>query len=354
MMQHLSELSSILQPVGLQHLVEQHVLYPGQRRTQLVQAMMSRLLGGAVSEVQLAVADQYDGLPEDERFAKKCQHLLQLLGISATPEQLRGCSGHQDKDSAPLLQMARLLVAMDAQRGVSSSSKAPVQLQASDQDVQQQGDAGSISKVTHLLSAAAGQLAKLLSENVQLFPSDMANALKAYSDQGALAQLPQLCQHAVQRAQQLHQALQQLLGSGAAGCEGAGSTQWQQLVQDVDAKLGRQLQEMQAFDAVYQQELSVWAGGANSTQQQQPQQPWGTDLRAGSSDVVSAEATGLMARNLMGAYAELRAVLEAVATIMAQHQALKDVPVAALQQQRDKHFQETYNMRLGASAVRPL
>jgi hypothetical protein len=77
--------------------------------------------------------------------------------------------------------MARLLVAMDAQRGGSnSSSKAPVQVQASDQDVQQQGDAGSISKVTQLLSAAAGQLAKLLSENVQLFPSDMASALKAY------------------------------------------------------------------------------------------------------------------------------------------------------------------------------
>lgn len=73
------------------------------------------------------------------------------------------------------------------------------------------------------------------------------------SDQGALAQLPQLCQQAVQRAQQLQQALQQLLGSGAAGCEGAGSKQWQQLVQDVDATLGRQLQEMQAFDAVYQQ-----------------------------------------------------------------------------------------------------
>lgn len=73
------------------------------------------------------------------------------------------------------------------------------------------------------------------------------------SDQGALAQLPQLCQQAVQRTQQLQQALQQLLGSGAAGCEGAGSKQWQQLVKDVDATLGRQLQEMQAFDAVYQQ-----------------------------------------------------------------------------------------------------
>lgn len=74
------------------------------------------------------------------------------------------------------------------------------------------------------------------------------------------------------------------------------------------------------------QELSVWAGGANSTQQpqQRQQQPWGPDLRSGSSsDVVSAEATGLMARNLMGAYAELRCVLEAVATIMAQHEALK-------------------------------
>lgn len=30
---------------------------------------------------------------------------------------------------------------------------------------------------------------------------------------------------------------------------------------------------------------------------------------------------------------------------------VQDVPVAALQQQRDKHFQETYNLRLSASAV---
>lgn len=44
-MQQLSELINILQPLGLQHLVEQHVLYPGQRRTQLVQAMLSRCAG---------------------------------------------------------------------------------------------------------------------------------------------------------------------------------------------------------------------------------------------------------------------------------------------------------------------
>lgn len=231
------------------------------------------------------------------------------------------------------------------------------------------------------------------------------------SDQGALAQLPQLCQQATQRAQHLQQGLQKLLTSGADACEGSGSQQWQQLVQDVSGAMGRMLQEMQALDAVYQQvraslahgvctrfvldltqqlhavacmgrtqynccitnqvgsvqhdlascltghlasnrlktrvcllafhcplsihcldpqELSVWAGGTNTQQQrqqqalaqQQPQQPWG-DLRTGSGSVVSAEATGLLARNLMAAYAELQSVLEAVGTIMMQHQALK-------------------------------
>lgn len=68
------------------------------------------------------------------------------------------------------------------------------------------------------------------------------------------------------------------------------------------------------------QELSVWAGGA-SNQQQQPLQaaPW-ADARAGSG---SAEATGVMARSLMAAYQELQSVMEALGTVMVQHQALK-------------------------------
>lgn len=66
-------------------------------------------------------------------------------------------------------------------------------------------------------------------------------------------QLPTLCQHAVQRAQQLQQTLQQLLAAGASSCEGAGGQQWQQLVQDMDAALQRQLQDMAHFDALYQQ-----------------------------------------------------------------------------------------------------
>lgn len=75
----------------------------------------------------------------------------------------------------------------------------------------------------------------------------------ACSDQGAYVQLTQLCQHAVQRGQQLQQALQAVLAAGASSCEGAGSEQWQQLVQEVHAALGRQLQELQTFDALYQQ-----------------------------------------------------------------------------------------------------
>jgi hypothetical protein len=73
------------------------------------------------------------------------------------------------------------------------------------------------------------------------------------SDQGALAQLPQLCQQAVQRAQELQQTLQALLAAGGSSCQSAGNEQWQQLVQDLDAALQRQLQEMQAFDTLYQQ-----------------------------------------------------------------------------------------------------
>lgn len=67
------------------------------------------------------------------------------------------------------------------------------------------------------------------------------------------------------------------------------------------------------------QELSVWAGGANIQHQQQQQQAvsW-ADPRASS-----AEATGMMARSLMAAYQELQSVMEALSTIMMQHQALK-------------------------------
>jgi hypothetical protein len=79
------------------------------------------------------------------------------------------------------------------------------------------------------------------------------------------------------------------------------------------------------------QELSVWAGGTNSQQQRQDQaieqqlqeQPW-TELRAGSSSSsASAEARGIMARNLMGAYQELMSLMDAVGTIMVQHNALQ-------------------------------
>lgn len=47
-MQPLSDLSQALQPLGLSHMVEQHILYPGQRRMQLVSALISRCVCCAV------------------------------------------------------------------------------------------------------------------------------------------------------------------------------------------------------------------------------------------------------------------------------------------------------------------
>lgn len=78
------------------------------------------------------------------------------------------------------------------------------------------------------------------------------------------------------------------------------------------------------------QELSVWAGGTNNQQQRQDQaleeqlqeQPW-AELRTGGSSSTSAEARGLMARNLMAAYQELLTLMDAVGTIMMQHNALQ-------------------------------
>jgi hypothetical protein len=60
-------------------------------------SLLCRLLGGkAVSEVQLAVADQYDGLPEDERFAKskfETAHQMRLLDpqLSTGVHNCRSC-----------------------------------------------------------------------------------------------------------------------------------------------------------------------------------------------------------------------------------------------------------------------
>lgn len=137
MQQQLTELSSLLQPLGLSHLVEQqqqHILHPGQRRTQLLQALVQRsvassqtcihstvfiyqqafpqagssptcqraprrLLGGKSLDVACADADQHEGLPEDERFArsecmrlKSAQRKLQLLRCPADAVVvLHGC-----------------------------------------------------------------------------------------------------------------------------------------------------------------------------------------------------------------------------------------------------------------------
>lgn len=66
--------------------------------------------------------------------------------------------------------------------------------------------------------------------------------------------LPQLCQQAGSRVQQLQQQLQAMLGAGGgASCEAAGSAAWQGLVGEVSGALDRLLSDVAAFDAMYEQ-----------------------------------------------------------------------------------------------------
>lgn len=81
--------------------------------------------------------------------------------------------------------MAKLLAVMESQRaqqhGEDCQLEQATQQQQEQDVVQQQPDgAAGISKATQLLSTAAAHLTKLLSENVQLFPSDMGDTLQAY------------------------------------------------------------------------------------------------------------------------------------------------------------------------------
>ena len=68
--------------------------------------------------------------------------------------------------------MARLLSVMEARPAAASKPTA--------QPAEPGAGTSSGQQVTQLLAAAAAQLSKLLSENVQLFPSDMGDVLKSY------------------------------------------------------------------------------------------------------------------------------------------------------------------------------
>jgi hypothetical protein len=80
--------------------------------------------------------------------------------------------------------MAKLLGVMEARRAANSRACSQQQRPGDGQEDrggQQQPDAAESSKVTRLLAAAAGQLPKLLSETVQLFPTDLLDTLKTYT-----------------------------------------------------------------------------------------------------------------------------------------------------------------------------
>uniref|UniRef100_A0A383W332 Uncharacterized protein n=1 Tax=Tetradesmus obliquus TaxID=3088 RepID=A0A383W332_TETOB len=348
--QQLCSLEQLVHSLGFKEAVDHHILYPGHRREQLISRLVDRMLGGTrFDNLQLGGA-ALDGLAGDERFAERCRLLLQMFNIKATAEQIRGCSGQQEQDTALLLQMAGLLQAMEGQRGSTSRDATPA--------ASQQASVSAVpsdAAVAQLLTNACSNLAKLTSDSMQLFAADLNDVLKTYSDQGALAQLQQLRQQATAKAQQLQQQLQQALASGSS-CEGACSDPWRQQVQQVEQGLERLLQQVQQFDQTYQQELSVWADVANQDAQQQQQLVLGLALQAaGSSDSVDqvAEGVGLAARRIVAAYKGVNAALEGFGCIMKQHQALQSVPTAVLQEERAVHSEEARMYSNSAAILQP-
>ncbi|KAF6257595.1 hypothetical protein COO60DRAFT_1210988 [Scenedesmus sp. NREL 46B-D3] len=347
--QQLRRLQQVLHTLGQTDVVDQHILYPGHRREHLMRSLVGRILGGkSFDDLQLGGA-ALEGLAGDERFAERCRLLLQMLNIQATAEQVRGCSGQQEKDTALVLQIAQLLQAMEQRRGIASRGAA---------EAAQQQEAVAAARpdaaVSQLLTNACSNLAKLTSDSMQLFAADMSDVLQTYSDQGALQQLQQLRQQTTAKAHQLQEQLKQALARGSS-CEGACSEPWQQQVQQVEQGLELLLQQVQQFDQIYQQELSVWAEAANKEGQQQQQHMLLSSVlqAAGSSDNDHvAEGVGLAARRIVAAYKGVNAALEGFGCIMKQHQALQNVPSAVLEEQRAMHSEEAGMYRSSAAILR--
>jgi hypothetical protein len=89
---------------------------------------------------------------------------------------LQGCSGQQEQDTALILRIAQLLQAMEQRRGSTSQGAAAASTQ--------QAAAGAAGPpdgaVAQLLTNACSNLAKLTSDSMQLFATDMSDVLKTY------------------------------------------------------------------------------------------------------------------------------------------------------------------------------
>lgn len=107
--------------------------------------------------------------------------------------------------------------------------------------------------------------------------------------------LPRLSKQAAARAEALQQQLKQLRGAGGSSCEGAGSLEWQQLAAETSAALDTLLQDMRAYDTMYEQvcvcvlrRRLVGLCGCHHHQQLQQHariyacMPWHTGVRCGT------------------------------------------------------------------------
>eukprot|EP00775_Hariotina_reticulata_P011765 gene11765-11910_t len=211
--------------------------------------------------------------------------------------------------------MAQLLQAMEQQRNSSSQSS----YDGGPSHGFQAPSLPTDASLLQLLEHACSNLAKLTSNTMQLFASDISNVLQQYRR-----------------------------------CDGPGKAEWQHQIAELDGALEVLLQETRKFDAVYQQELSVWVQTARDDQQNKP--CTSTDSTAMAADgrpAAVADGIGQAAQRIVTAFQAVKDVLEGVGSIQTQYQSLQDVPVAALQGQHLMHSEDTRRFNKAAAVLRP-
>jgi hypothetical protein len=85
----LQALSKQLQPLGLAHLADAHVLHPGQRREQLLRALLTRSVGGS------RLAGEWDTVPPHTQQPPCQPHVCDRVRrwLATTPHRRRLLGG---------------------------------------------------------------------------------------------------------------------------------------------------------------------------------------------------------------------------------------------------------------------
>ncbi|GBF99239.1 hypothetical protein Rsub_11446 [Raphidocelis subcapitata] len=281
-------------------------LHPGRARQDAIRWAIARLLGGGkdVDDVARLLSRSGGGgsalqdqlLSEEERDAQRCQQLLSLLGVKTSIDDIRGC-GPEGGGAQLLLHLAELVAAVASQADCGSSGAA----------------GGSACAATHLLDAAVEIGPRLWGEALQLFPRDMAPLMEEYRD--AAQDMPSVLATLRTRLAALPSAAMPSADEAADAATAA----WSQGMAAATESLEDLADAEAQLAGVFEQELSIWAEGADLASGSEPS-------RVGAASSSGCVGLGAAASKALAGYEGVGGLIEALGTLMDMHATLQDVP----------------------------